>query len=439
VFATTPHNALVTVVVVTYQGVNWLTRCLDALAEQSLARAGRVACWVVDNASSDGTAELLAGRSDGVRVLRASRNLGFAGGNNLALREVTTPFAVLLNDDAAPQPGWLAELLGPFDDPKVAAVAAKLLLLNRYVAVPLPSGGDQVDVVCVLRDADDVTGAMIWDPLLVAPPTGAVHPCRPGADLLVPLDHSNDELTAPVEVVIEFADGLARQVTVLPIGTATTDVVNSAGTVLTRDGYAADRGLGLADSGRFDVPAEVFGGCGAALALRTAALLDVGLFDEEWFLYYEDVDLCWRLRRRGWTVRYAPGSVARHQHSASVGTRSDLHLFHDHRNRLLTLVKNGSAGLVLRTVGRYPLTTASLGRRAMRLPRGEGRDAAIGHVRLRLRVLASFLRLLPGVLTRRRSIQRAAEVPRRDLESWLGRDVLGPPSEPSNQERRILG
>jgi GT2 family glycosyltransferase len=52
-----------------------------------------------------------------VRVLRNDRNLGFAGGNDTALREVTTPYAVLLNNDATPEPDWLERLLAPFDAP----------------------------------------------------------------------------------------------------------------------------------------------------------------------------------------------------------------------------------------------------------------------------------------------------------------------------------
>ena len=63
---------------------------------------------VVDNASSDDSRELLAAQTSPTsQVLANDANLGFAGGNNSALRSITTPFAVLLNNDAAPEPGWL--------------------------------------------------------------------------------------------------------------------------------------------------------------------------------------------------------------------------------------------------------------------------------------------------------------------------------------------
>ena len=72
---------------------------------------------VVDNASVDNSRELLARDYPWVRVIASPTNLGFAGGNNLALRQVSTPFAVLLNNDAVPQSGWLRNLLDTFRQP----------------------------------------------------------------------------------------------------------------------------------------------------------------------------------------------------------------------------------------------------------------------------------------------------------------------------------
>jgi GT2 family glycosyltransferase len=92
--------------------------------------------WVVDNASTDGSLALLARDHPGVRVLRNDRNLGFAGGNDTALREVTTPYAVLLNNDATPEPDWLERLLAPFDAPgaeRLAAVTSKVVFAPRFL------------------------------------------------------------------------------------------------------------------------------------------------------------------------------------------------------------------------------------------------------------------------------------------------------------------
>lgn len=96
---------LATVIIVNWNGAHLLPDCLDGLRRQR----GSVAfeTWVVDNASHDGSVQLLRDGYPEVRVVQSDRNRGFAGGNNLALRQVTTEFAVLLNNDAVPEPDWL--------------------------------------------------------------------------------------------------------------------------------------------------------------------------------------------------------------------------------------------------------------------------------------------------------------------------------------------
>lgn len=110
-----------TVVVVTWRGAAHVTDCLDALAAQSRPHV----TLVVDNASDDGTAALLARHPSQPRVLRLPRNIGYAGGVAAALSAVDTPFVAWLNDDAAPLPGWLAALEDAMR-PDVAAVASRL-------------------------------------------------------------------------------------------------------------------------------------------------------------------------------------------------------------------------------------------------------------------------------------------------------------------------
>jgi GT2 family glycosyltransferase len=83
---------------------------------------------VIDNASTDGTAEMLARDWPSVRVERMATNTGFAGGVAKALELVRTSYTVWLNNDARVHPGWLAELLAPFEDERTAAVCSKLLL-----------------------------------------------------------------------------------------------------------------------------------------------------------------------------------------------------------------------------------------------------------------------------------------------------------------------
>ena len=445
----TDGAARATVVVVNWNGERWLRPCLQALQRQSAPF--RFDVWVVDNASTDGSVALLEREHPEVRVLRNAANLGFAGGNNAALREVTTPYAVLLNNDAVPEPDWLERLLAPFDEPgaeRLAAVTSKVVFAPRFLPLQLQSpahrpGGDPrelgVRVSSVAVDGHDVTGHVLWERLTWRPEgEGAARAwwTRPCGELLVPLPPGG----GPREVALRWDAGRAKDVrlswdggtVVLPVtaavttstfrvppGTPAVDVVNNVGSVVLAAGYGADRGYQEVDRGQYDEPAEVFALCGCAVALRTQAGRAAGWFDDAFFLYYEDTDLSWRLRAAGWSIRYEPRAVVRHVHSATSVEWSPTFVFHNDRNRLLMLVKNATARRALREVARYPLTTGSI---AVRTARQAARARTRPEVRptlLRLRVLRSFLRLLPAMLARRRSGERT--VPRRALEQWLER------------------
>jgi GT2 family glycosyltransferase len=116
----------VVVLVVTWRGREFIGECLSSLARQS--HPHRV--LVVDNASDDGTAEVLAEFWPQHEVVRTDRNLGFAGGVAAGLAHVKTPYVALLNDDAVAEPGWLAALVTALEQRPSAAAATSLVLLR---------------------------------------------------------------------------------------------------------------------------------------------------------------------------------------------------------------------------------------------------------------------------------------------------------------------
>src|SRR5450432_2367637 len=121
-------SVIATVVVVAWNGAHLLDACLDALAGQQLADA--FITRVIDNASTDSSAEVAGRHPIGARVVSLDRNMGFAGAAELAVREATTPFVVVLNQDACPADGWLAALLAPLTAPdshRIGAVTSKVL------------------------------------------------------------------------------------------------------------------------------------------------------------------------------------------------------------------------------------------------------------------------------------------------------------------------
>lgn len=109
---------------VAWRSRDHIVACLDALARQDRPHL----TVVVDNASSDGTSELLARHPSGPTVIRLPRNTGYAGGLAAALAEVRTPYVAWLNDDAEPEPGWLGALEDALDaDPDAGAASAWLV------------------------------------------------------------------------------------------------------------------------------------------------------------------------------------------------------------------------------------------------------------------------------------------------------------------------
>jgi GT2 family glycosyltransferase len=118
------------------------------------------------------------------------------------------------------------------------------------------------------------------------------------------------------------------------------EVINSTGICLDRAGIAWDRRGGEPDEGSEREPVEVFGPCGGAALYRRAMLDEVGLFDEDFFAYLEDVDLAWRARRAGWRCLYVPAARVLHRHSATGVEGSPFKSYHLGRNKVWMLTKN---------------------------------------------------------------------------------------------------
>jgi hypothetical protein len=267
-----------------------------------------VAVLVVDNASTDGTREVVAAHPR-VRLVEAGANLGFAGGCSLGLTQVATPFAALVNDDAVVRTGWAAALEAELDaHPDCALVTGKVLL----------------------RDGR----------------------------------------------------------------------VNSAGGVLDRYGRGADRGFGTPAQDAYLAAEEVFFAPATACLVRMSDVRAVGLLDARYFLYYEDVDLAWRLRLTGRTVRYTPDAVADHDHGAKqrCGHRLRRCTPSTTAATVLTLAKDAPPdGPWARPAGcrspRCPLAVKAL--------RSGSRDGLL-HAATVGRAWLSFLGLLPHALRERR-------------------------------------
>jgi len=176
--------------------------------------------------------------------------------------------------------------------------------------------------------------------------------------------------------------------------------LNSAGDLLCRDGSARQRGNGESDGTEWDSVTSVFGASGGAAAYRREMLADVGLLDEAFFMYLEDVDLAFRAQLRGWSCVYWPAARVAHIGGASGG--GVLESFYNGRNLIRLLAKDLPSGLFLRLwpgILQYQWRRARLALAAWRGPaaRATLRGQVVG-----LLELPGYLLARPAVQTRRR-------------------------------------
>jgi GT2 family glycosyltransferase len=172
--------------------------------------------------------------------------------------------------------------------------------------------------------------------------------------------------------------------------------IQSAGDVFRREGVPDNRGAWEPDHGQYDDEGFVFGACGGALAYRPEMLEDVGLFDEDFFMYCEDVDLAFRAQLRGYTCVYAPQAVVRHRLGAS--STGAMASYYCGRNFIRLIARDLPGEAWRRYWPRMLSTQLRIAVHALR----HGREPA---ARARLRGQLMGLLSLPRLLGERRAIQ----------------------------------
>ena len=115
------------------------------------------------------------------------------------------------------------------------------------------------------------------------------------------------------------------------------ETINSSGISLDLLGIAWDRKLGERVN---HISGEIFGPSAGAALYRRSLFEDIGVFDESFFAYLEDVDLAWRARLAGWRCWYVAESIVRHEHSATSIEGSSFKSFHLGRNKIWSILKN---------------------------------------------------------------------------------------------------
>ena len=248
---------LIAVIIVTWNAKTYIEECLSGLNKQTFKGFSII---LVDNASDDGSLELVRNNYPEVKTIALRENLGFASANNIAIKSVDTEYVALLNPDAVPHPDWLKNLLKALENhPEAGSAASKMLLYD--------------------------------------------HP----------------------------------------------SAIDRAGDVYTTAGTALLRGRGD-PSDKYNNQEWVFGACAGAALYRTRMLRDIGLFDEDFFLLYEDVDLGFRAQLKGYKCLYVPEAIVYHKASSSIVYDSPISVYYSHRNLEWVYIKNMPSSLIPKTI-----------------------------------------------------------------------------------------
>ncbi|MBN1218011.1 MAG: glycosyltransferase family 2 protein [Anaerolineae bacterium] len=233
-----------------------------------------------------------------------------------------------------------------------------------------------------------------------------------GGEIIVPLN--NDTEVAPnwaqalVNTLQKFPDaGIVASKMLL---FDRRDTLHSAGDGFGADGLPLNRGVWQKDEGQFDHDTYIFGGCGGAVAYRRTMLEDIGLFDEDFFMYLEDVDLNWRAQLAGYRAVFAPDAVVYHHLSASGG--GVVASYYTGRNTILMLAKNLPGAIFRRHWPAIIMAQLKIAVAALHAWRGEA-------ARARLRGQLAGLWRLPQWLAKRKAVQQKKRVDDEYLESLL--------------------
>ncbi len=206
-------------------------------------------------------------------------------------------------------------------------------------------------------------------------------------------------------------------------------VFDNAGLVMYRDGIARGRGRLERDAGQYDSVEEVFFPSGCAALYSKAMLDEIGLFDEDFFLYLDDVDIGLRGRLAGWKCVYVPGAVVYHKYSATTEPYSPLKASLVERNRLWVVIKYFPLWMILtspfHTFVRYVLQGYGVlsGRGAgSRMVRSH---SVSGSIKVLFKAYLSALKGFGTIRGKRREMKKLKRVGDREMADWFRRFGIG--------------
>jgi GT2 family glycosyltransferase len=196
-------------------------------------------------------------------------------------------------------------------------------------------------------------------------------------------------------------------------------VIDNVGLLMYPDGLGRGKGRLEKDEGQYDQREEAFFPSGCAGLYRHDMLDEIGLFDEEFFAYADDVDLGLRARLAGWQCIYVPSAKVYHKYSASSSAHSPFKAFLVERNRIWVLLKNYPIEMIVIspfvTLTRLlvHLYGALTGKGAS--GRFSEQNSVLHAIAILLKAWYSALSALPSIIRQRRSFSKLRRIGRREL------------------------
>lgn len=238
-----------TIVILSYNSQFWLKKTLETLKENYLDKTiFKVEVIVVDNASQDESVKMVRKSFKFAQLIESDENLGFAAGNNLALKKIKSKYVMLLNSDME------------------ATAETKLDLLIDYM--------NQHPTVAVITPAVRLVNGSL-DP--------ACHRGEPTPWASLTYFAKLESLFPNVKLFSGYHQWYKNLSHIHPIDACS----------------------------------------GAAMIVRTSAMKDVGLLDEQFFMYAEDLDWCKRFREAGGEIIFYPGvSIIHHKYKSGINSSS---------------------------------------------------------------------------------------------------------------------
>jgi len=384
---------MISIITVNFNGERFLKDLFNSIADLEYPEE-KIQTIMVDNGSNDNSCNFVQQNFPWVNVLKLDKNYGYSGGNNEGFKIADGEFIALINNDCVVEKKWLKELVNTALDKgeidknnlqKFGAVCSKVLFYYSCILLEfsIEKAGAKISNVKITGNlagekwaADSLNENIKYLKGFLPGPKDKMGNCSyliydNDSIIAVPVLGKHENFTLSFEIVSEFIPAKLEIFIISPAGIEnkrakkvyecvikadlnnvcvnfndnledyTRDVINSCGLEINRNFYARDRGFNSFNDSEFTDVEEIFSPSGSSVLINRALLDDAGYFDLDFFTYYEDLDLFWRARLKGWKVYFTPHSIARHYHCGTGREWSYSFTYHVLRNRLIAIFKSG--------------------------------------------------------------------------------------------------